>query len=796
MKNLRLSLLAGVFILISVLAFFACEGEVPPGPVGDNVNDYLSGLPSWSEFSPPRADMDPAPTGENPSDEQEEILDVAEYQEDGSVDTLFGVSYKCKSIPYSITNNPNQIVMYSPDREILYPGALIQGKSHAEPLGSLLGLRIRERTPIKVAIPDFATSDNFRLVEVVENADVSAAVGEIIGNATQNNLSAPSSISFKEESYNSESEFGLKVGISGKYLGYSASATGSINRNSSETTVTAQFFQRMFEVVVEPPQTPGGFFSSDFTSDKLQEQVNLGRMGPDNLPVYVSKVTYGRMMMFSMTSTASEEDIRATLKAGYEGISGNVKANMSLKQQKILETSKITIASLGGDAKATLDMIKSGNWKDYFTNEAPLSSASPLSYTFRNLGDGSIAKVTETTKYSIKECSAVQTSPGVFEFNPEMSFSIGDISFPVETHKGDFDGDGDTDILFNHKSNNSNQVKVGLSDGNGGFSFLSVSNQSETAPDGDWQNYTTLIGDFNGDGKIDIAWNSLKTSNKNFIALAQGDGTFEYQPIEEFGSVWPTYDALVGDIDNDGKDEFVYNNTTGSANGLHSADYDGPGMELNNYRNIGRSGDAWGGYTAFLADVDGGGEDMIFSTIPLANSHYIYTSSFVNGNWTSRKVTSRGNNGWRPYKIFIGNIDGNSNTDLVFNALEDKRNVIHKDLAKGDGTFSLPGYQDHPLADNEDWRKFEANLVDVNNDGKSDMVWSINGTGETVNRVYVALATDSGDFDFSPEMQTHPANVVWSQYKSFPMDLNGDGKMDLLWVDDGGTVSMFAAIAR
>ncbi|MEM6803799.1 MAG: hypothetical protein AAF696_20505, partial [Bacteroidota bacterium] len=58
------------------------------------------------------------------------------------------------------------------------------------------------------------------------------------------------------------------------------------------------------------------------------------------------------------------------------------------------------------------------------------------------------------------------------------------------------------------------------------------------------------------------------------------------------------------------------------------------------------------------------------------------------------------------------------------------------------------------------------------------------------------LQTDSGDFDFSPEMQRHPANVVWSQYKSFPMDLTGDGKMDILWVAEGGTVSMFAAVAR
>jgi len=796
MKKKRNQSFAVLLVTFLTCFILSCEGEKPPGPVGENVNDYLSGLPSWTEFAPPLADMDAAPTGEAATDLGTETLDVQQINDDGSVTVLQDVSYSCQSKPYSITSNPNQIVMYSPDVEILYPGAFIQGRSHRDGIGSLLGIKIAERTPIKVSIPGFATGDNFRTVEIVDQAEVESAVGDIVGNATQSGLSAPSTISFREETYHSEEEFGLKIGISGKYLGYSGSASGSIDRNQSETTVTAQFYQKMYEVVVEPPQTPGSFFSSDFTSAKLQEQVDLGRMGPDNLPVYVSNVVYGRMMMFSMTSTASEEDIRATLRVGYSNISGNVKGSMSAKQSKILETSKITIASLGGDAQATIDMIRSGNWKDYFTSEAPLSSAAPLSYTFRNLGDGSIAKVSETTEYNIRECTAMQASPGVFSFNAEQTYSLGDISFPVETHTGDFDGDGDEDIVFNHKSNNSNQIKVGLSEGNGTFYFLTVSSNPNTTPDGDWQNYKTLIGDFNGDGNIDIAWNSILTSNKLYIALANGDGTFEYQNIEDFGSTWTSYDPLVGDIDNDGKDEFIWSNTNGSVNGIHSSDYEGPGMTLNNYRNIGGAGTSWNGYTPYVGDVDGGGDDLIFSTIPLANSHFMYTSGYVNENWTSRKVTSRAGAGWDAYVMLVGNIDGNSNEDLVFNALQNKRNTIHKDLAKGDGTFSLPAYQVHPAADDEDWSKFEVNLVDVNNDGKSDLVWSIKATGETTNKVYVALATDSGDFDFSPVMQSHPAVAVWSQYKSFPMDLNGDGKIDMLWVNEGGSSSVFTAIAR
>ena len=289
------------------------------------------------------------------------------------------------------------------------------------------------------------------------------------------------------------------------------------------------------------------------------------------------------------------------------------------------------------------------------------------------------------------------------------------------------------------------------------------------------------------------------TSNKLYIALANGDGSFEYQNIEDFGSRWTTYDPLVGDIDNDGKDEFIWSNTNGSTLGIHSSDYEGPGMTLNNYRNIGGAG-SWDGYSPFIGDIDGGGDDLIISSIPLSDSHLMYTSGYVNDRWTDRTVTHRTApgtlTGWNPYVILVGNVDGNINEDLVFNALQNRRNTIHKDLAKGDGTFSMPDHQEHPASADEDWSKFEVNLVDVNNDGKSDLVWSIKATGETTNKVYVALATDSGDFDFSPVMQSHPAVAVWSQYKSFPMDLNGDGKVDMMWVNEGGSTSVFVGLAR
>jgi hypothetical protein len=204
--------------------------------------------------------------------------------------------------------------------------------------------------------------------------------------------------------YSSDESFALNTGLSGKYLGFSASASASVATAANEHTTMVYFLEKMFEVVVEPPQSPGAFFSASFTRDRLDQQIAMGRIGPDNLPVYVSNVVYGRMMAFTFTSTASKTDVQAALNAAYKGIF-DASFNLDVKYQNILKEGKISVTSLGGTSSATVAMIASGDWRQYFTENAPLTSAYPLSYTFRNLGDGSIAKVGETTEYAIKECS-------------------------------------------------------------------------------------------------------------------------------------------------------------------------------------------------------------------------------------------------------------------------------------------------------------------------------------------------------------------------------------------------------
>ena len=764
-------------------------------------SEYLRELPPWDTFSPREPDLPATPVGEA-MQVADTTLDVEMIDEGGNVQVFPDVTYACQVQPFTLTQNPQQIAIYSPDRELLWPGGLIQGRSHRDGLGSLLALTIAERAPINVSIPRLANSDNFRTVEAPNQANVSQAIGEMIGNATSSGLSTPSTITFSQEVYHSEQQFALEAGLSGRYLGFEASVSGGVDREASKTTVTAQFYQQMFEVVVAPPQTPDGFFSDAFTDERLEEQVRLGRIGPDNLPVYISSVVYGRMMIFSLTSTASEEEIRATLNVAYNSIGGGASANLSAQQRSILEQSEIRVTSLGGDADATLAVIRSGDWSQYFTDNAPLSSAAPLSYTFRNLGDGSVASVSETTEYNVRTCVERAANPGTFDFRDVQSLSL-PISVPATPYMGDFDGDGTQDIAWNHVGPSSNETVIGFSNGDGTFTLAAPFSHTAQPVDG-WSEYNAQVGDFNNDGMDDFAWSRVITTNTTYVGLSNGGGSFEEMPLftRESDRWGDSYEFAVGDVDGRNGDDLIWNVRAG-VNRTYVSFSNGDGTYgVDNVEGItdmwhDHPARAWNGNETFkVGDFNGDGRDDLIWYTEGFDVHHVYFAesvSDVQGQvFSFRGLFDRnGARGWTNYDVVIGNIDGRAGVDLVWMAFGDTRHPIHRDLTTG-GT---PALEIGPL----EWFEtpqgeapYELRLLDVNGDGRKDLLMN---DMDTVNRSYIGLGTAEGQFDFGRVSQDHPAFDDWSQFTILVGDVDGDGREDVIYNNADAANDVYVGLA-
>ncbi len=127
---------------------------------------------------------------------------------------------------------------------------------------------------------------------------------------------------------------------------------------------------------------------------------------------------------------------------------------------------------------------------------------------------------------------------------------------------GDFNGDGKLDLAvadygcpLDCTSSPSNTVTVLLGNGNGTFlpgPSLTVGN----GPAG------VAVGDFNGDGKPDLAVANLN-DNTLSILLGNGDGTFQ-APQTFAGVGTKPYFVAVGDFNRDGKPDLVITNHLGN----------------------------------------------------------------------------------------------------------------------------------------------------------------------------------------------------------------------------------------
>ena len=125
---------------------------------------------------------------------------------------------------------------------------------------------------------------------------------------------------------------------------------------------------------------------------------------------------------------------------------------------------------------------------------------------------------------------------------------------------GDFNNDGKQDFAVRDLSGSPQTVAVYLGNGNG--TFQAPKSFSTGGVNGNW----VVAGDFNGDGKLDLAVSNNDSSSPNIaILLGNGDGTF-HTPIVTSTGGGSISEILTADLNKDGHlDLIVVDNTNGNA---------------------------------------------------------------------------------------------------------------------------------------------------------------------------------------------------------------------------------------
>jgi hypothetical protein len=217
------------------------------------------------------------------------------------------------------------------------------------------------------------------------------------------------------------------------------------------------------------------------------------------------------------------------------------------------------VGDFNGDGKLDLVVVNSGsnNASVLLGNgDATFQTAldfdiggTPISVAVGDFnGDGKLDLAVVTNPASPNQIS-ILLGYGDGTFQAPVTYAAG--SVPVSVAVGDFNGDGKLDLaVANISPGNTGPSMVSVLLGNGDGTFQPA---VEYGAGSDTDSSSVALGDFNGDGKLDLAVAYSGSTNRVSILLGNGDGTFQ-SAVDYAGASLPgTSPPVLGDFNGDGR---------------------------------------------------------------------------------------------------------------------------------------------------------------------------------------------------------------------------------------------------
>ena len=342
------------------------------------------------------------------------------------------------------------------------------------------------------------------------------------------------------------------------------------------------------------------------------------------------------------------------------------------------------------------------------------------------------------------------------DFSLAPSYATG--KAPTSLAVGDLNGDGKLDLVV--ANSDSNTVSVLLGNGDGTFQThveYSVG-KGATAPS------SVALGDFNGDGKLDLVVANASSNNVS-VLLGNGDGTF--QAVKSYYAGAKPSSVATADFNGDGKLDLAVADQSSNKVSVLLGKGDGTFSPEGSY------GTDAGPIALAVADFNGDHK----LDLAVANGRSNDISVLLgNGDGTfAPAVNYDTGKGSDPLSVITGDFNGDGKPDLaVANNVEIWVSVL---LGNGDGTFQ-------PAISHEAGTSPTAVAAgDFNGDGKLDLAVSNNGS----NTLTVLLGNGDGTLQWVGNFDA-AANAIAVEVGDF----NGDGKLDAVVVNElGDSVSIF-----
>ncbi len=367
--------------------------------------------------------------------------------------------------------------------------------------------------------------------------------------------------------------------------------------------------------------------------------------------------------------------------------------------------------------------------------------------------------------------------PGNINFAARVNFTSG--ANPMGITMGDMDGDGKTDMIVTSKTNSWVSVYRNMSTSgviNAASFPTRVDFATGTSP------VAVIANDFDNDGKLDLAVTSTGSRAVSILRnTSSGTGNIAFAPKVDYTTGFNPLALASRDLNMDGKTEIVVANQSSSTVSVFQNNST-PGSIAFAAKVDFATGDAPSGVAVLDMNGDGKADIVTTNTASTSNSVSVLRNQNNGGAINSGAFAARVNfaTSANPQGVAVGDLNGDNLPEVVATNSNSNSISLFRNTSSG-GALGFAAKSDLSVGAGV---PYSVAMGDLDGDSKTDLVIA-NQAGYSVS---VFRNTSSGSLTFDPRVNfttgSNPTTVAVG-------DVDGDGKADIAVSNSGdGTFSI------
>ncbi len=283
--------------------------------------------------------------------------------------------YLCTKRSVSVTDGNGEFPLFDTNAEVIYPGALLQGKTLQETTPSPIVVKRADGT-ISYDLNDGNTQPFFD-VDEVKKSSIQNGMNQIISSSE----ALPDNFDLQIVQVESEKELALEMGIKVETFTAKVKSNMSFSTDKEYNRTLVKLTQKFYTMSFDLPTSLDAIFDESVTPENLATYVQA-----DNPATFISSVVYGRIFYMLVESTSSRQEMEAKLSATYQGVTVGVSGEVKTSAFEELKEVKVKVIAYGGNGSSKLvgetNIQRIAELLDE-TND--IRSGLPLSYVVRSV---------------------------------------------------------------------------------------------------------------------------------------------------------------------------------------------------------------------------------------------------------------------------------------------------------------------------------------------------------------------------------------------------------------------------